>query len=68
MLIRWTSEEERVAHGFGKVTCGPYEVLVAVDRMTDRCLDHDFPGLPIDYRIAEPSPYKSEEEFLWFVE
>lgn len=33
-----------------------------------RYLDDDFPSAPIDYRIFEPSPYESEEEFLWFVE
>jgi diadenosine tetraphosphate (Ap4A) HIT family hydrolase len=33
-----------------------------------RYLDDDFPSAPIDYRITEPSPYESEEEFLWFVE
>lgn len=31
-----------------------------------RYLDDDFPSAPIDYRITEPSPYESEEEFLWF--
>lgn len=33
-----------------------------------RYLDDDFPSGPIDYRICEPSPYESEEEFHWFVE
>lgn len=33
-----------------------------------RYLDDDFPGAPIDYRITHPSPYESEEEFLWFVD
>jgi diadenosine tetraphosphate (Ap4A) HIT family hydrolase len=32
-----------------------------------RYLDDDFPSAPIDYRVCEPSPYESEEEFLWFV-
>lgn len=32
-----------------------------------RYLDDDFPSAPIDYRITEPSPYESEEEFNWFV-
>ena len=31
-----------------------------------RYLDDDFPSAPIDYRVTEPSPYESEEEFLWF--
>lgn len=33
-----------------------------------RYLDDDFPSAPIDYRITEPSPYESEEEYIWFVE
>ena len=33
-----------------------------------RYLDDDFPSAPIDYRITEPSPYESEDEYLWFVE
>jgi len=31
-----------------------------------RYLDDDFPSAPINYRIAEPSPYESDEEFEWF--
>lgn len=33
-----------------------------------RYIDDDFPSKPIDYRKTEPSPYESEEEFIWFVE
>ncbi|MCL2672425.1 MAG: GNAT family N-acetyltransferase, partial [Clostridiales bacterium] len=33
-----------------------------------RYLDDDFPSAPIDYRISEPAPYESYEEYLWFVE
>lgn len=33
-----------------------------------RYLDDDFPSAPIDYRVIEPSPYESDEEFDWFVE
>lgn len=33
-----------------------------------RYLDDDFPSAPIDYRISEPAPYESYEEFLWFVQ
>lgn len=33
-----------------------------------RYLDDDFPSGPIDFRICEPSPYESDEEFYWFVE
>lgn len=33
-----------------------------------RYLDDDFPGLSINYQLVEPSPYESDEEFMWFVE
>ena len=33
-----------------------------------RYLDDDFPSSPIDYRISEPAPYESYEEYLWFIE
>ena len=33
-----------------------------------RYLDDDFPSAPIDYRIKEPAPYESYDEFLWFIE
>ena len=33
-----------------------------------RYLDDDFPSAPIDYRVSEPAPYESYDEFLWFVE
>ena len=33
-----------------------------------RYLDDDFPAAPIDYRVSEPSPYESQEEYLWFVD
>lgn len=33
-----------------------------------RYLDDDFPSGPIDFRIHEPSPYKNDAEFNWFVE
>ena len=32
-----------------------------------RYLDDGFASAPIDYRITEPSPYESAEEFSWFV-
>jgi diadenosine tetraphosphate (Ap4A) HIT family hydrolase len=32
-----------------------------------RYLDDDFPSAPIDYRITQPSPYKNEDEFQWFL-
>ncbi len=33
-----------------------------------RYIDDNFPSSPIEYRLTEPSPYESEEEFQWFVE
>lgn len=33
-----------------------------------RYLDDDFPSMPIDYRVCEPSIYESDKEFHWFVE
>ena len=33
-----------------------------------RYLDDDFPSAPIDYRLSEPAPYESYEEYLWFIE
>ena len=33
-----------------------------------RYLDDDFPSAPIDYRISEPAPYESYEEYRWFIE
>lgn len=32
-----------------------------------RYLDDDFPSAPIDYRIVDPSPYESADEFEWFM-
>ena len=33
-----------------------------------RYLDDEFPGMGIDVTVTEPSPYESEDEFIWFVE
>lgn len=33
-----------------------------------RYLDDDFPSAPIDYRMSEPAPYDSYQEYLWFLE
>lgn len=33
-----------------------------------RYLDDDFPSAPIDYRLNDPAPYESYEEYLWFIE
>ena len=33
-----------------------------------RYLDDDFPSAPIVYRICEPAPYESVNEYLWFID
>lgn len=33
-----------------------------------RYLDDSFPSTSIDYRITEPNPYESKEEYLWFID
>ena len=33
-----------------------------------RYLDDCFPSAPIDYRISEPAPYESYDEYLWFID
>jgi diadenosine tetraphosphate (Ap4A) HIT family hydrolase/ribosomal protein S18 acetylase RimI-like enzyme len=33
-----------------------------------RYLDDDYPSAPIDYRVSEPAPYESYDEYVWFVE
>ena len=33
-----------------------------------RYLDDGFPSMPIDYRITQPAPYESYDEYLWFIE
>lgn len=32
-----------------------------------RYLDDEFPSLPINFELKEPSPYESDEEYYWFV-
>jgi diadenosine tetraphosphate (Ap4A) HIT family hydrolase len=38
MLIRWATDEEKQFYGYNKNKFGKYDVLVAVDRMTDTIL------------------------------
>ena len=33
-----------------------------------RYLDDEFPSSPIDYRLTEPAPYESYNQYVWFVE
>ena len=38
MLIRWATEQERLSYGFDSSVYQFYDVLIAVDRMTNNCL------------------------------
>jgi len=38
MLIRWASEKEKLLNDYNNDEFGKYDVLVAVDRMTDNIL------------------------------
>ena len=38
MLIRWATEKERQQCGYSENKYDVYDVLVSVDRMTERCL------------------------------
>lgn len=33
-----------------------------------RYLDDEFASLPIDFRVKDPNPYESDEEFEWFID
>lgn len=38
MLIRWATEKERQQYGYSEIKYGLYDVLISVERMTERCL------------------------------
>ena len=70
------SEVQRVGRALRKVT-GAVKINYEMHansgthlhiHLFPRYLDDDFPSTPIDYRVSEPAPYKSYEEYLWFVE
>ncbi|GHV26514.1 hypothetical protein FACS18948_2350 [Clostridia bacterium] len=73
---RFMSEVQRVGKALRKMT-GAEKINYEMHsnsgahlhiHLFPRYLDDDFPSIPIDYRIAEPTPYESYDEFLWFVE
>lgn len=75
-MIGFMSDIQMVAKALHKVT-GAIKINYEIHANTGphihchlfpRYLDDDFPSAPIEYRITEPSPYESDEEFNWFVE
>ena len=75
-MISFMQEVRRVGSALRKVT-GAEKINYEMHSNTGahlhihlfpRYLDDDFPGAPIDFRITEPAPYESYDEFLWFVE
>jgi diadenosine tetraphosphate (Ap4A) HIT family hydrolase/predicted GNAT family acetyltransferase len=69
------SEVQRVGRALRKVT-GAVKINYEMHansgahlhiHLFPRYLDDDFPSAPIDYRISEPAPYESYEEYLWLV-
>jgi len=75
-MISFMSEVQRVGKAIRKVT-GAVKINYEMHsnsgahlhiHLFPRYLDDDFPSAPIDYRIAEPAPYESYDEFLWFIE
>jgi len=70
------SEVQRVGRALRKVT-GAVKINYEIHansgahlhiHLFPRYLDDEFPSAPIDYRISEPAPYESYEEYIWFVE
>ena len=70
------SEVQRVGRALRKVT-GAVKINYEMHansgshlhiHLFPRYLDDDFPSAPIDYRVSEPAPYESYEEYLWFIE
>ncbi len=75
-MVDFMSEVQRVGAALRKVT-GAVKINYEIHsnsgahihiHLFPRYLDDEFPGAPIDFRITEPAPYESYEEFLWFVE
>jgi len=73
---RFMSEVQRVGRALRKVT-GAIKINYEMHSNTGahlhihlfpRYLDDDFPSVPIDYRLTEPAPYESYDEYLWFIE
>ena len=75
-MVGFMSEVQRVGTALRKVT-GAVKINYEMHansgahlhiHLFPRYLDDDFPSAPIDYRITEPAPYESYEEYLWFIE
>lgn len=71
-MVGFMSEVQRVGKVLHKVT-GVVKINYEIHSNSDpyihchlfpRYLDDDFPSAPIDYRIYEPTPYESEDEFV----
>lgn len=75
-MIVFMSEVQRVGTALRKVT-GAEKINYEMHsnsgahlhiHLFPRYLDDDFPSAPIDYRVSEPAPYESYEEYLWFIQ
>lgn len=75
-MVGFMSDVQKVGKALHKVT-GAIKINYEIHsnsgphihcHLFPRYLDDDFPSAPIDYRVTEPSPYESEEEFNWFVD
>lgn len=75
-MLSFMSEVKRVGKALRKVT-GAEKINYEMHsnsgahlhiHLFPRYLDDDFPGAPIDFRVTEPAPYESYDEFLWFIE
>ena len=75
-MANFMEDVQRVARALHKVT-GAVKINYEIHgnsiphlhvHLFPRYIDDDFPSAPIDYRILEPSPYESNEEFDWFVD
>lgn len=75
-MASFMSEVQRVGKALRKVT-GAEKINYEMHsnsgahlhiHLFPRYLDDEFPSAPIDYRLAEPAPYESHDEYLWFIE
>ena len=75
-MASFMSEVQRVGKALRKVT-GAEKINYEMHsnsgahlhiHLFPRYLDDEFPSAPIDYRLTEPAPYESYDEYLWFIE
>lgn len=75
-MVDFMSEVQRVGKALHKIT-GAEKINYEMHsnsgahlhiHLFPRYLDDGFPSAPIDYRLNEPAPYESYEEYLWFIE